>query len=140
MLSNKNKLPNKFYFHFSECISKDYIIFAFADDLWCQELPSWLGGKESVWQSRGYRRCEFYPRVRRSPGVGNGSPLQYSCLKNSMDRGTWLATVHGVAKSRTCLIKFCSEKFSIHLLWSQMIKSKFYTKTMIFKTLISWIF
>ena len=37
----------------------------------------------------------------RSPGDGNGSPFQYSCLKNPMDRGTWLATVHGVVKSRT---------------------------------------
>ena len=33
----------------------------------------------------------------RSPGVGNGSPLQYYCLENSMDRGPWWATVHGVA-------------------------------------------
>ena len=37
----------------------------------------------------------------RSPGGGNGNPLQYSCLENPMDRGTWWATVHGVAKSRT---------------------------------------
>ena len=36
-----------------------------------------------------------------SPGEGNGNPLQYSCLENSMDRGAWWATVHGVAKSRT---------------------------------------
>ena len=35
---------------------------------------------------------------RRSPGGGNGNPLQYACLENSMDRGTWWATVHGVAK------------------------------------------
>ena len=34
----------------------------------------------------------------RSPGEGNGNPLQYSCLENSMDRGVWQATVHGVAK------------------------------------------
>ena len=34
----------------------------------------------------------------RSPGGGNGNPLQYSCLENSMDRGTWQATVHRVAK------------------------------------------
>jgi len=34
---------------------------------------------------------------------GNGNPLQYSCLKNSLDRGAWQATVHGVAKSRTQL-------------------------------------
>ena len=39
----------------------------------------------------------------RSPGEGNGNPLQYSCLENPMDRGAWRATVRGVAKSRTQL-------------------------------------
>ena len=39
------------------------------------------------------------PRSGRSPGGGNGNPLQYSCLENSMDRGAWWATVHGVTKS-----------------------------------------
>ena len=39
------------------------------------------------------------PRLGRSPGEGNGNPLQYSCLENPMDRGAWRATVHGVAKS-----------------------------------------
>ena len=39
------------------------------------------------------------PGLGRSPGEGNGYPLQYSCLENSMDRGAWWATVHGVAKS-----------------------------------------
>ena len=39
----------------------------------------------------------------RSPGAGNGNPLQYSCLENFMDRGVWQATVHGVAKSQTQL-------------------------------------
>ena len=38
--------------------------------------------------------------LERSPGVGNGNPLQYSCLENPIDRGARLATVHGVAKSR----------------------------------------
>ena len=38
-----------------------------------------------------------------SPGEGNDNPVQYSCLENSMDRGAWLATVHGVAKSQTQL-------------------------------------
>ena len=37
------------------------------------------------------------PGSGRSPGEGNGSPLQYSCLENPMDRGAWRATVHGVA-------------------------------------------
>ena len=41
------------------------------------------------------------PGSRRSPGEGNGNPLQYSCLENSMDGGAWQATVHGVAKSQT---------------------------------------
>ena len=43
------------------------------------------------------------PRSERSPGGGNGYPLQYSCLENSMDRGTWWATVHGVTKGQTQL-------------------------------------
>ena len=38
------------------------------------------------------------PGWRRYSGVGNGNPLQYSCLGNSMDRGTWWAAVHGVTK------------------------------------------
>ena len=40
------------------------------------------------------------PRWGRSPGEGNGNPLQYSCLENPVDRGAWWATVHGVTKSR----------------------------------------
>ena len=39
------------------------------------------------------------PGLGRSPGEGNGNPLQYSCLKNDMHRGAWQAIVHGVAKS-----------------------------------------
>ena len=38
------------------------------------------------------------------PGGGNGKPLQYSCLENSMERGAWGAPVHGITKSRTRLI------------------------------------
>ena len=41
------------------------------------------------------------PRSGRSPGGGQGNPLQYSCLKNPMDRGTWQAMVHRVTKSWT---------------------------------------
>ena len=43
------------------------------------------------------------PESRRCPGEGNGSPLQYSCLENRMDRGAWCAIVHGVTKSWTWL-------------------------------------
>ena len=38
------------------------------------------------------------PGLGRSPGEGNGNPLQYSCLENPKDRGAWWATVHGVAR------------------------------------------
>ena len=41
------------------------------------------------------------PRSSRSPGEGNGTPLQYSCLGNPMNRGAWWTIVHGVAKSQT---------------------------------------
>ena len=43
------------------------------------------------------------PGLGRFPGVGNGNPLQYSCLENPMDRGVWQTTVHRVTKSRTGL-------------------------------------
>ena len=46
------------------------------------------------------------PGLGRSPGEGNGNPLQYSCLENPMDGGAWWATVHGVAKSQTRLSNF----------------------------------
>ena len=66
----------------------------------------------SCWEasSPGIRVLEGHPKttVRGLEGdvilyLGNGNPLQYSCLKNPMDRGTWWATVHGVAESRTRL-------------------------------------
>ena len=43
------------------------------------------------------------PRSVRSPGEGNGNPLQYSCLENSMDRGSWQATVYGLTRVRHSL-------------------------------------
>ena len=49
------------------------------------------------------RRLGLIPGSERSPGEENGNPLQYSWLENSMDRGDWLATVHGVTKSQTQL-------------------------------------
>ena len=47
------------------------------------------------------------PGLGRSPGGGNGNPLQYSCQDNPMDREAWQATVFGVRKSRTRLSKHC---------------------------------
>ena len=45
------------------------------------------------------RDSGLVPESGRSPGVGNGNPLQYSCLENSMDREVWQAAAHGVVKS-----------------------------------------
>ena len=52
------------------------------------------------------------PGSGRFPGGGHGNPLQYSCLKNPMDRGTWWATVHGVSKSWAWLSNFTSLHFT----------------------------
>ena len=52
-------------------------------------------------------------------GEGNGTPLQYSCLENPMDRGAWWAAVHGVAKSRTRLSDF-TFTFHFHALEKEM--------------------
>ena len=47
------------------------------------------------------RDLGLIPGLGRSPGEGNGNPLQYSCLENSVDRGAWWAAVHSVTRSRT---------------------------------------
>ena len=49
------------------------------------------------------RDAGLIPESERSPEGGQGNPFQYSCLENLMDRGTWWAIVHGVAKSQTRL-------------------------------------
>ena len=61
-------------------------------------LPWWLSGKESTCSAGDSGDGGLIPGSERSPGEGNGNPLQYSCLKNPMDRGAWWATVHGVVR------------------------------------------
>ena len=63
-------------------------------------FPRWLSGKESACQEGD---PSSIPGSGRSPGGGHSNPLQYSCLKNPMDRGAWPATVHRVRKSWTQL-------------------------------------
>ena len=71
-------------------------------DLKRSKFPGGASGTEPAWQCRRCERCRFNPWVGKIPGEGNGNPLQYySCLENSMDRGAWQATVHGVTKSWT---------------------------------------
>ena len=61
----------------------------FASGSVVKNLPASAGDQGSI------------PGSGRSPGEGNGNPLQYSCLENPMDRGAWLATVHGVTKKES---------------------------------------
>ena len=58
-------------------------------------------------------QLEVVPGLGKSPGKGNGNPLQYFCLKNSMDREAWWATVHRVTESRTQLSNFTFFHFGL---------------------------
>ena len=62
-------------------------------------FPGGTGVKNLPADAEDARDMGSIPGSGRSPGEGNGKPLKYSCLENSMHRGAWQATVHGVAKS-----------------------------------------
>ena len=62
--------------------------------------------------SGNVRVLGWIPGLGRSPGGGNGTPLQYSCLESPMDRGAWWVMVHGVAKSWTRLSVYAFQKYS----------------------------
>ena len=105
-------------------------------------LPWLLSGKESACQ---YRRYRFNPWFGRSPGGGNGNPLQYSCLENPMDRGTCWATVHMVTKSQiqlsdwTELNRCIYTPTQIHTSGTAALWSLFFTFSIGFKTAkMSW--
>ena len=63
--------------------------------------PGSTSSKEPTCNAGDIRDGGSVPGLGRSPGVGNGNPLQYSCLENPMDREAWQATVHWVTKSWT---------------------------------------
>ena len=75
-------------------VSNDMLILGFPGGAVVKNLPTSTGDS---------RDMGSIPLSERSPGEGNGNPLQYSCLNNSMDREVWRATVHGVTKSQTRL-------------------------------------
>ena len=82
-------------------------------------LPGGSDGKESAYHSGDLGSIS---RTGRSPGGGSGYPLQYSCLENPMDREAWWATVHGVAKSRTHLGDWHTQKHHyLFLMWSSTL-------------------
>ena len=95
-----------------------------------QTIQGFPGGSEvkaSAWNAGDPGSI---PGWGRSPGEGNGNPLQYYCLKNPMDRGAWQATVHGVAKEsdRTERLHFHFQKVIIEIvaLKSVMFVDAFY--------------
>ena len=71
--------------------------------LWLSNFP---GGSDCKVSAYSAGNPASIPGLGRSPGEGNGNPLQYSCLENPMDGGIWWATDHGVAKSQTWLNDF----------------------------------
>ena len=74
--------------------------------VWGIKIPHATGGSEVKASACNVGDLGSVPGLGRSPGEGNGNPLQYSCLENPMDRGTWQAPVHRVAKSQTQLSNF----------------------------------
>ena len=89
-------------------------------------FPDGSDGKESACSAGD---PGLIPGSGRSPGEGNDNPLQYSCLENSMDRGAWRATVHGVTKGRTRLkqpsMHSCTFQASVHLVYLYKVFIRF---------------
>ena len=80
------------------CMDRHILLSAFTSVLvYMWGFPGGSDGKESAWIAGDLGSI---PGSGRSPGEGNGYPLQYSCLENPMDRGARQATVHGVPRSR----------------------------------------
>ena len=88
-----------------------------------------LGGSEGKASACNEGDTSSVPRLGRSPGEGNGNPLQYSCLENSMYGGAWWATVHGVTKSWTRLSNFtCSLGIGWKLTFSSSVTTAEFSK------------
>ena len=71
--------------------------------IWIMGFPGVASAKEPAYQCRRHKRCRFHPGWERYSGGRKGTPLQYSCLENPMDRRVWWSIVYRVAKSRTWL-------------------------------------
>ena len=79
-------------------------------------FPDGSEDKESTCNAGDTGDLGSVPGLGRSPGVGNGNLLKLSCLENSMDRGAWQITVHGVAKSQSNPTERLSVSLSISFL------------------------
>ena len=117
---NKKKRENSVNIY-CECICTEYrkYVISFIQCIASKGFPSGSDCKASVCNAGD---PGLIPGLGRSPGEGNGSPLQYSCLENAMDRGAWQVTIHGVAKSQTRLSDFIFTFIAskrVSLSWSQ---------------------
>ena len=77
--------------------------------------PQWLSGKESISNSGVAEDVGSIPGLRRSPGVGNGNPLQYSCLKNRMVRVAWQATYSPKCCKESDTTEYIPKKSNDHI-------------------------
>ena len=76
-----------------------YVIYRYIWEIYIYiGFPGGSDGKEGSWNARD---LNMIPGLGRSPWKGNGNPLQFSCMENSMDSGSWRASVCGVTKSQT---------------------------------------
>ena len=82
------------------------------------------GGSEGKASAHNVGDLGSIPGWERSPGEGNGNPLQYSGLENPMNGEAWQATVYGVAKSRTRLSDFTFTFHSYGLGWSRLAQQR----------------
>ena len=78
-------------------------------------------GKESASNAGDIRDVGLIPGLGRSPGEGHGNPLQYSCLRNPLERGAWWVTVHRVTKSQMGL-----NRLSTHTKLHMVVHVMFY--------------
>ena len=78
-------------------------VWAMSGDIFGCHDRGFPGGLDSKESAHNAGDLGSTPGLGRSPGEGNGNPLQYSYLENSMDRGAWWAAVHGAAQSQTRL-------------------------------------
>ena len=84
------------------CLSNDSLLLSSCYHVTCiVGLPRWLSNKESACNAGDTGEAGSVSGLGRSPGGGNGNPLEYSALKNSTDRGAWQATVQRVAELDT---------------------------------------